>query len=78
MFNLQTQHHQARTPWRFSDGETPTNQGEERNHRERLERIQGEFLNPVVALRMRAKHSPYRWDDWAVEVEVEWLKNRSQ
>eukprot|EP00438_Fugacium_kawagutii_P034312 Skav200275 [mRNA] locus=scaffold93:123255:131631:- [translate_table: standard] len=34
--------------------------GEERNHRERLEMIQGEFLNPVVALRMRAKHSPYR------------------
>eukprot|EP00435_Cladocopium_sp_Y103_P016644 s3901_g4.t1 len=33
---------------------------EERGHRERLVNIQGEFLNPVVALRMRAKNNPYR------------------
>ena len=34
--------------------------GEERGHRERLVNIQGEFLNPVVAHRMRAKNNPYR------------------
>lgn len=33
---------------------------EERGHRERLVNIQGEFLNPVVAHRMRAKNNPYR------------------
>ena len=34
--------------------------GEERNQRERLLNTQGEFLNPIVAQRMRAKNNPYR------------------
>lgn len=33
---------------------------EERGQRERLVNLQGEFLNPVVARRMRAKNNPYR------------------
>eukprot|EP00434_Breviolum_minutum_P009147 symbB.v1.2.008059.t1/scaffold502.1/size262339/13 len=33
---------------------------EERNQRERLLNTQGEFLNPIVAQRMRAKNNPYR------------------
>ena len=38
----------------------PNVSGEERNQRERLLNTQGEFLNPIVAQRMRAKNNPYR------------------
>ena len=40
--------------------DSTSSRGEERGQRERLVNLQGEFLNPVVARRMRAKNNPYR------------------